>query len=121
MAGYDTALHRKFVEQQQMQRDVAKAMEDGAFTFHFQPIVDAYAHRLIRFEMLARWEHPTHGSIPPCEFLPHVERLGLISELDVMVIERAMDTLLALDAAGLDDVGVSINLSTSAMLSLIHI
>lgn len=115
VAGYDTALHRSFVEQQNMRREVARAVADGEFTFHFQPIVDIYAHEVIRFEMLARWEHPTRGFIPPSDFLPHVEQLGLISELDVMVIERATECLHILDAAGLHDVGISINLSTAAM------
>ncbi|MEO1778659.1 MAG: EAL domain-containing protein [Pseudomonadota bacterium] len=115
VAGYDTALHRSFVEQQQMQREVARAIDDNAFSFHFQPIVDTYAHRIIRFEMLARWDHPSRGMIPPGAFLPHVERLGLIAELDFMVIEHAMESLAVLDAAGLEDVGVSINLSTAAM------
>ncbi|WP_299693034.1 EAL domain-containing protein [uncultured Tateyamaria sp.] len=115
VAGYDTALHRSFVQQQQMQREVAKAIEEDAFTFHFQPIVDTYSHRVVRFEMLARWEHPERGMIPPGEFLPHVERLGLISELDFMVIEHAAESLRVLDEAGLQDVGISINLSTGAM------
>ncbi len=115
VAGYDLALHRSFVEQQQMRRDVSRAVAENAFTFQFQPIVDTYAHAVIRFEMLARWEHPARGSVPPSDFLPHVEQLGLISELDFMVIERATECLRVLDAAGLEDVGVSINLSTAAM------
>ena len=115
IAGYDTALHRAYVQQQHMEREVAKAVEAQAFTFHFQPIVDTYAHRIIRLEMLARWTHPTMGPISPADFLPHVERLGLISELDFMVIEHAVNSLHLLDDAGLDDVGISINLSTAAM------
>ena len=115
VAGYDTALHRSFVRQQQMQREVARAIERSEFSFYFQPIVDTYAHQVVRFEMLARWDHPERGMIPPGEFLPHVERLGLISELDFMVIEHAAESLRVLDEAGLEDVGISINLSTGAM------
>ena len=119
IAGYDAAMHRDFVQQQQMQREVAKAVEDAAFTFYFQPIVDTYAHQVLRFEMLVRWEHPTRGLISPAEFLPHIERLGLISELDCLAIEYASDSLRVLDAAGMGDVGVSINLSTAAMRNAI--
>ncbi|WP_415920212.1 putative bifunctional diguanylate cyclase/phosphodiesterase [Tateyamaria sp. SN6-1] len=115
IAGYDTALHRAFVEQQQMQREVARAIERSEFTFHFQPIVDTYAHQVVRLEMLARWEHASMGMISPAVFLPHVERLGLISELDFLVIEHAVQSLSVLDDAGLSDVGISINLSTSAL------
>ena len=119
VAGYDAALHRDFIRQQQMQRAVAKAVEDTAFTFYFQPLVDTYAHCVLRFEMLVRWEHPTRGLISPAEFLPHIERLGLISELDCLAIEFASESLRVLDAAGLKDVGVAINLSTAAMRNAI--
>ncbi|MEZ4442219.1 MAG: GGDEF domain-containing phosphodiesterase [Polyangiaceae bacterium] len=55
----------------------------------FQPIVSLRDGRLAGFEALARWDHPTLGSISPAEFIPLAEEVGLIRELGRWVIDQA--------------------------------
>lgn len=115
IAGYDDELHKKVVQEQKLQRDVVRALDAGDMFFYLQPIVDMHARQVVRFEMLARWSHPKLGIVPPDQFLPVIEQLGLISKFDSLVLEQAIATLRALDDAGLEQVGLSINLSTAAM------
>jgi diguanylate cyclase (GGDEF)-like protein len=73
----------------------------------YQPIHDLGTGELRAFEALARWEHPTLGSISPAEFIPAAEQINVIKELS--------DTLLAHAAAQAgrwaDTVRLSFNLS----------
>ena len=46
-------------------------------------------NRLIGFEVLARWHHPTRGEVEPETFIPIVEKLGLIGDLTYDLLRRA--------------------------------
>jgi diguanylate cyclase (GGDEF)-like protein/PAS domain S-box-containing protein len=55
----------------------------------YQPEFDLAGNRLIRFEALARWTHPTLGSIPPVKFIPIAEESGLIDVLGAFILDQA--------------------------------
>jgi EAL domain-containing protein (putative c-di-GMP-specific phosphodiesterase class I)/ActR/RegA family two-component response regulator len=56
---------------------------------HYQPKVDL-AGKLMGVELLARWEHPTHGLLVPGQFLPAIERAGLMDTLTWRMLEIAL-------------------------------
>ena len=56
---------------------------------YFQPVVEMATGRLIGFEMLARWLHPTRGMISPAEFVPIAEDIGLIGAMTGSLLRRA--------------------------------
>jgi EAL domain-containing protein (putative c-di-GMP-specific phosphodiesterase class I) len=58
-------------------------------SLHYQPEFDLIDHRLIRFEALARWTHPTIGVIPPVKFIPIAEESGMIVALGAYIMEEA--------------------------------
>ena len=115
VAGYDDAMHSDTVNNQRMEREALKAVKNGEIVFHYQPIVDLRDCKLLRFEMLARWDHPERGIVGPDLFLPHIERLSMIADVDHLVIEVAAKTLKEMQARGLTETGLSINLSSNAM------
>lgn len=55
----------------------------------YQPIYRLADQKLMGFEMLARWEHPIHGNIPPLDFIPVAEESGLITALWVHLFAQA--------------------------------
>ncbi|MEL6491318.1 MAG: bifunctional diguanylate cyclase/phosphodiesterase [Cyanobacteria bacterium J06621_3] len=69
------------------------ALERDELQLCYQPIVDLKTQRIERFEALARWQHPTHGSIPPSKFIPLAEESGLIVELDSWALRTACGTI----------------------------
>ncbi|MCA4919138.1 MAG: EAL domain-containing protein [Roseomonas sp.] len=77
------------------------------FELHYQPIVALPAGRLTGFEALIRWRHPENGLVPPGDFLPLAEKLGLMGRIGDWVIRQACRT-----AAGWPrSLSVSVNLA----------
>src|ERR1700678_875770 len=76
--------------------NVARAIERGEFLPYFQPLVDLRSGELQGFELLARWNRPQYGWIPPDEFIPIAERDGWIDLLSRELLRRGLDALGAL-------------------------
>ena len=64
-----------------IEMDLRAAIENGDLRMHYQPIVKAKDHTLHCLEALMRWEHPERGFIPPSQFIPVAEEIGMITEL----------------------------------------
>jgi PAS domain S-box-containing protein len=60
---------------------IDRAIDNGEFFPHFQPLVNLRTGELEGFELLARWKHPERGWIPPDEFIPLAEKDGWIDRL----------------------------------------
>jgi PAS domain S-box-containing protein len=70
-------------------RDLRRAVKNGEFFPHFQPLVVLASGKLHGFEVLARWKHPSLGMISPEIFIPLAERDGSIGEVSSQVLEKA--------------------------------
>jgi EAL domain-containing protein (putative c-di-GMP-specific phosphodiesterase class I) len=62
----------------------------GEIDVAYQPIVDVATGALRGVEALARWHHPDHGQIPPLRFIPMAEQAGLITQLGLDVLDKAL-------------------------------
>jgi PAS domain S-box-containing protein len=88
--------------------DVASALAEGQFVPYFQPLVTLRTGKLEGFEVLARWLHPTKGTIPPTTFIAVAEQGGWIGELTRQILVKAF----AAAAANLPDpLTLAINIS----------
>jgi diguanylate cyclase (GGDEF)-like protein len=56
---------------------------------HFQPITNLSTGDIIGFEALARWLHPTRGTIMPDSFIPIAEDLGIIDQVTYTMLREA--------------------------------
>ncbi|MFO1185746.1 MAG: EAL domain-containing protein [Bauldia sp.] len=74
---------------QRMELDLREAMEAGRFEVWYQPQVDLRSGRVVGAEALLRWRHPKRGFVPPAEFIPVAEAIGLIVPLGSWVLETA--------------------------------
>jgi len=97
--------------------DLRHDLEAGRLQVHFQPKADARTARVMGFEALLRWTHPTYGPIPPDEFVPIAEQSGLIAPLTRWVLAEALSHLARWRANGLD-VTVAVNLSARSLLDV---
>lgn len=62
---------------------------EGAPLLEFQPAVDLASGRLLGFEALLRWLHPSRGVIPPGVLIPWAESSNQIVQLNAWVLEEA--------------------------------
>jgi len=66
------------------------AFRDRQFHLRYQPVVALDTRRAVGFEALMRWNHPTHGLIPPVEFIPVAEANGMILTLGRWALRTAV-------------------------------
>ena len=95
--------------QRQLEFDLRKALINGEFELHYQPLINLQAGAVCGCEALLRWNHPTRGLIPPLQFIPLAEETGLIVPIGEWVIREACR-----EAANWPShVAIAVNLSSS--------
>lgn len=77
---------------------------------YYQPQVDALLNEVIGVEVLARWPRAPREVLTPAHFLPIAEQLGLVANIDTMMLEQAMANALQIHASGLLLPKVSFNI-----------
>lgn len=87
--GFEPAMDEALRAKREIEADLRQAIEAEALVLHYQPQRRLRDQRLVGFEALLRWPHPTRGMIPPIEFIPLAERNGMIVPLGAWVIRAA--------------------------------
>jgi diguanylate cyclase (GGDEF)-like protein/PAS domain S-box-containing protein len=78
---FDADMRASLVARLQLETDLRHALERGEFRNFYQPIVALDSGRIVGFEALLRWQHPTRGLVGPDQFIIVAEETGLIREL----------------------------------------
>jgi diguanylate cyclase (GGDEF)-like protein/PAS domain S-box-containing protein len=87
-----------------------RAVEAQDWVLHYQPVVELATRRIRGVEALVRWQDPTGGIVPPGEFIPLAEELGLIEAIGDWVVGELARQQATWQAAGLDlEVGFNVS------------
>jgi diguanylate cyclase (GGDEF)-like protein len=92
-------------------RLLANALARGEFQVHYQPLVEGPASHISAAEALLRWDSPELGSIPPSEFVPLAEELGLMVPIGSWVLRTACAQVREWIDQGLPGARIAVNVS----------
>jgi EAL domain-containing protein (putative c-di-GMP-specific phosphodiesterase class I) len=90
-----------------LERDMRTALALDGFKLYYQPLVNLQTKKVTAFEALMRWEHPERGAVPPAEFIPVAEEMGLIVQLGEWALRQACAEAMEWP----DGICISVNLS----------
>ncbi len=88
----DTAMHANAVKRLRLETDLRKALDQGEFRVHYQPIMSLQTGKITGFEALTRWQRP-EGLLPPMEFIGVAEEIGLIIPMNQQLRREACQHL----------------------------
>ncbi|MCC4114110.1 EAL domain-containing protein [Aromatoleum toluclasticum] len=98
-------------ERATIERQLRRAIADGALELHFQPQFDVSGDSVVGVEALARWTDPELGIVEPERFIPIAEDNGLIHPLGEWVMRKAFTQFISWQAAGVAPPVLSLNIS----------
>jgi diguanylate cyclase (GGDEF)-like protein/PAS domain S-box-containing protein len=98
-----------------METHLRLALESRQLDVHYQPIVEIRSNKVVALEALLRWNHPTHGFIPPGRFITIAEESGLIVPIGEFVLARALQDAAAWRKAGYEQVPIAVNVSAAQL------
>ncbi len=99
----------------EIENKIRAALENDTVYFNLQPQYNM-EHKLRGFEALARMKDSDGSFISPGEFIPIVEKVGLIDKVDSMVFRKAADCFSRIIKKSGLDLTLSINASVRHLL-----
>ena len=106
---FEPEMDARLQTRRRLERDLRAAFAEGGLELHYQPLTRASDGAITGFEALLRWPHPERGDIPPAEFVPVAEEIGLIGPLTEWVLGMACNEAASWPAG----VSVAVNLSAA--------
>jgi diguanylate cyclase (GGDEF)-like protein/PAS domain S-box-containing protein len=109
---YSNEMSARVFERLTLEHSLRYALERDEFFLLYQPQVDSRNGKTIGVEALVRWQHPELGVIMPTDFVPLLEETGLIVPAGEWILRHACGQARRWHEAGLDELFVSVNLSS---------
>ncbi|WP_052148995.1 EAL domain-containing protein [Sphingomonas sp. Ant20] len=104
---FNTAMEQSLQVRGELESGLRLAVAAQDIIPYFEQQVDLATGLTTGFEVLARWDHPTRGMIPPDVFIPIAEEIGVIGDLSLSLMRQACTAARDWDSA----LTLSINIS----------
>ena len=103
--------NRQMEERLALENSLARAVAEEQLCLHYQPQIDMQSGKILGFEALLRWQHPTLGMISPSGFITLAEETGHIVAFGEWALRTTCTQAVAWQRSGLPPVRVAVNLS----------
>jgi predicted signal transduction protein with EAL and GGDEF domain len=90
IAVFDQTMHDAIMARHELEADLRTALKEERFELRYQPIINLRSGQIQGVEVLTRWPAQDGTCVPPSEFVPVAEEIGLISEFGEWVLENSM-------------------------------
>jgi diguanylate cyclase (GGDEF)-like protein len=108
---YHSEMQNRAQHKFDMEAELRQAIDDGEITAFFQPQISLRSGRLAGAEALARWIRPDGTIIPPADFIPLSEEMGISDVLFERIMRKVCDTVGRWRNTANWNIPVSVNLS----------
>jgi diguanylate cyclase (GGDEF)-like protein len=108
IASVDSEMRRR----RELEKDLREALALNQLHLVYQPQIDYRDHNVVGVEALLRWQHPTHGFVPPDLFIPLAEQNGTIIPIGEWILDQACRQLREWHDLGFTELRMAVNLST---------
>jgi len=108
---FDQDLQAAIQEEEELAANFKQALDRDEFEIHYQPQKLLQENAIICFEALARWHHPTRGTLKAHQFLPALEKMNLVLPFSEMVFNLIEKDLHSLCQGNVCHNAISINVS----------
>jgi diguanylate cyclase (GGDEF)-like protein len=110
---FEPGMDARMQARRRLELDLRKSLASGEFTLLYQPVVNLDTGAVSTCESLLQWHHPERGLVPPNEFMPLAEEIGLINPIGAWVLKQACS-----DAQRWpNEINVAVNLSAAQFKS----
>ena len=110
----DEAMHSRAEGRLRLESDLRTAMTERQFRVFYQPVVQLAIRRVVSFEALLRWDHPSQGLISPYRFIEAAEDTGILVSIGHWLILQACEQLRAWETKDYSQQPVNITVNLSA-------
>jgi diguanylate cyclase (GGDEF)-like protein len=114
---YTDALNREVERRLCIEEELREALARDELSVYYQPQASSRNASIWGVEALVRWTSPRLGQVPPDEFIPIAEDIGLINDIDEFVLKTACRELQAVALGVGDSLHLSVNISMRNLLS----
>jgi diguanylate cyclase (GGDEF)-like protein len=104
---FQSEMDAQMQDRRKLELDLRKALLAEQFELYYQPLIEVKTGTVSGFEALLRWNHPERGMVPPDQFIPVAEEIGLIVPLGDWVLKQACRDAATWPA----DLSIAVNLS----------
>jgi PAS domain S-box-containing protein len=111
---FDEVMHTRAEGRLRLEADLRDAIAQRQFRIYYQPVVQLDTRRVVSFEALLRWDHPSQGLISPYRFLEAAEDSGLMVSIGHWLILQACRQLREWEVNHMAGQPVNITVNVSA-------
>ncbi len=110
---YQDKFENKIKRELEIEEQLITAVKNNEFEIYFQPQIDSRTLLINGLEALIRWNSPVLGNVSPVEFIPIAEKIGIIHNIGMWVVENVARLTKELELDKYKNIKISINLSAS--------
>lgn len=108
---YTASMAQQMAQRFAIASELRQAVQENQLILHYQPQVECQTGRVSGVEALMRWQHPQKGLIPPLDFIPVAEEMGMIDFLGSWLLRRCAEQLREWQHKGINLPKVAINIA----------
>lgn len=110
-----SSVHLRHIQKLSSIETLAQAIDNDEFVPYYQPVVELMSGKIVGAEVLARWNHPERGIVPPNEFIHDAEQHGLINAMTLSLLERVEVDMQQMSYCGEASFHIGINIPPGSL------